>query len=722
MNRIFRTLTAAAASCMLSAAFFDAHADEGMWLPSLISQRIEDMQAKGFRLTAEDIYSINRASLKDAVVLFGRGCTGELISDEGLLLTNHHCGYSQIQKHSSVEHDYLRDGFWAMTRDEELPNEGLTVSFLERMEDVTDVVLQGYSPEMTETQRDSVVKTNSGKLVEKATAEGNGLRATVEALYYGNQYFLFLYREYSDVRLVGAPPSAVGKFGGDTDNWMWPRHTGDFSIFRIYADKDNNPAPYSEDNVPYRSKRHFRISLGGVEEGDFTFVYGFPGRTQEYLMSEGVRYISAVSDPHRIALRTMRLDIQKKYMDAGQAVRIQYSSKNAGVANSWKKWQGEMRGIRKMGTVGKKQEYEKAFMEWARGTEYEGVVERLDSLYGLLEPYSYATDYYGETAYSVELVRFALGYNKKLTESMLSSSTDRIAELRKEMKKMAADFYKDYFIPIDKESFVAVMEAFDRKVTDDFKPEYFKESLTRYGTMEAWADSLWNSSVFADSLKLKKATDSLRLLSLSEDPAVKFGDAFDDWYKKEIRPVTKRINSEITLLNRDYMRGQMEFSPDRVFYPDANLTLRVAYGSVQGYSPADGIYYKPVSTLEGIMEKDNPEIFDYNIPQRLREIHAAKDYGPYTVTDSKGNITVPVCFIATNHTSGGNSGSPVINADGDLIGINFDRVWEGTMSDIVFDPDLCRNISLDIRYVLFIIDKVAGAGHLLEEMDFVSER
>ncbi len=722
MSRTLKTLTAAAASCMLSAAFFDAHADEGMWLPSLISQRIEDMQAKGFRLTAEDIYSINRASLKDAVVLFGRGCTGELISDEGLLLTNHHCGYSQIQKHSSVEHDYLRDGFWAMTRDEELPNEGLTVSFLERMEDVTDAVLQGYSPEMTESQRDSVVKANSGKLVEKATAEGNGLRATVETLYYGNQYFLFLYREYSDVRLVGAPPSSVGKFGGDTDNWMWPRHTGDFSIFRIYADRDNNPAPYSEDNVPYRTKRHFRISLGGVEEGDFTFVYGFPGRTQEYLMSEGVRYISEVSDPHRIALRTMRLDIQKKYMDAGQAVRIQYSSKNAGVANSWKKWQGEVKGIRKMGTVGKKQEYEKAFMEWARGTEYEGVVERLDSLYGLLEPYSYATDYYGETAYSIELVRFALGYNKKLTESMLSSSTDRIAELRKEMKKMAADFYKDYFIPIDRESFVAVMEAFDRNVTDDFKPEYFKESLTRYGTMEAWADSLWNSSVFADSLKLKKATDSLRLLSLSEDPAVKFGDAFDDWYKKEIRPVTKRINSEITLLNRDYMRGQMEFSPDRVFYPDANLTLRVAYGSVQGYSPADGIYYKPVSTLEGIMEKDNPEIFDYNIPQRLREIHAAKDYGPYTVTDSKGNITVPVCFIATNHTSGGNSGSPVINADGDLIGINFDRVWEGTMSDIVFDPDLCRNISLDIRYVLFIIDKVAGAGHLLEEMDFVSER
>ena len=361
MKRFLTGFIAAAAMTLLSAAFFNARADEGMWLPSLISQRIGDMREKGFRLSAEDIYSINEASLKDAVVLFGRGCTGELISDEGLLLTNHHCGYGQIQKHSSVEHDYLKDGFWAMSRNEELPNEGLTVSFLERMEDVTEAVLKGYSDSMDESQRDSLVKANSAALTAEATSAGKGLRATVEALYYGNQYFLFLYREYSDVRLVGAPPSSIGKFGGDTDNWMWPRHTGDFSIFRIYAGKDNNPAEYSPDNVPYRPKKWFRISLDGVREGDFTFVYGFPGRTQEYIMSEGVRYISEVSDPHKIALRTLRLDIQKKYMASSQKVRIQYSSKNASTANAWKKWQGEMRGIRKMNTVASKKAYEHEF-------------------------------------------------------------------------------------------------------------------------------------------------------------------------------------------------------------------------------------------------------------------------------------------------------------------------------------------------------------------------
>ena len=409
-------LQAVAAMSLLTGTTVAAYADEGMWLPSLISQRIEDMQSKGFRLDAEDIYSINQASLKDAVVLFGRGCTGEVISPEGLLLTNHHCGYGQIQKHSSVEHDYLRDGFWAMTRKEELPNEGLTVSFLERMEDVTDRILDGYVTDMTESQRDSVVKANSDALVKEVTAKGKGLRATVEALYYGNQYFLFLYREYSDVRLVGAPPSSIGKFGGDTDNWMWPRHTGDFSIFRIYADKDNNPAPYSPDNVPYTPKKFFRISLNGVHEGDFTFIYGFPGSTREYIMSEGVRYISDVSDPAKIALRTQRLDIQKKYMDQSQAVRIQYSSKNAGVANAWKKWQGEAGGIRRLGTVAAKQEYEKRFSEWAEGTGYETVLPRLDSLYDALEPYMFTQEYYMESARTVELGSFAMNIGKQFKE------------------------------------------------------------------------------------------------------------------------------------------------------------------------------------------------------------------------------------------------------------------------------------------------------------------
>ena len=684
-----------------------ASADEGMWLPSLISERIGDMQSKGFRLSAEDIYSVNQASLKDAVVLFGRGCTGEVVSAEGLLLTNHHCGYSQIQKHSSVEHDYLRDGFWALSRKEELPNKGLTVSFLERMEDVTSRVLEGVTPALTETKRDSIVKANTVRLVKEATSEGRGLRATVESLYYGNQYFLFLYREYSDVRLVGAPPSSIGKFGGDTDNWMWPRHTGDFSIFRIYADKDNNPAEYSEDNVPYTPKKFFKISLGGVQEGDFTFVYGFPGRTQEYIMSEGVRYVSEVSDPAKIALRTMRLDIQRKYMSQSQKVRIQYSSKNASVANAWKKWQGEMKGINRLGTVEAKREYEKRFAEWAAGTEYSTILPRLDSLYRALEPYTFAKEYYSETAATVELCRFAASVAQEIARGDNESAAS-----------MSEAFFKDYCLPIDKESFVATMSAFVKDVPAEFHPEYMEGELARYGSVGKWADALFGESVFADAEKVAKldAADSLVMRS---DPAVRFANEFRKWYGSDVYPYERRLNQEITLLYRDYMRGQMAFEPEKSFFPDANLTLRVAYGSIAGYSPADGVYYEPVSTLEGIMEKDNPEIFDYNIPQRLRDIYATKDYGQWAISMANGKKTVPVCFIATNHTSGGNSGSPVINKDGNLIGLNFDRVWEGTMSDIVFDPDYCRNISLDIRYVLFTIDKLAGADHLLKEMVFV---
>lgn len=687
-----------AAAGLLTATHI-VRADEGMWLPALISQRIGDMQEKGFRLSAEDIYSVNQASLKDAVVLFGRGCTGELISSEGLLLTNHHCGYGQIQKHSSVEHDYLKDGFWAMSRSEELPNEGLTVSFLDRMEDVTDIVLKGCGEGMSEAGRDSLVKANSAAIVREVTSEGKGLRATVEAMYYGNIYYLFVYREFSDIRLVGAPPSSVGKFGGDTDNWMWPRHTGDFSIFRIYADKDNDPAPYSEDNVPYTPKKYFRISLDGVHEGDFTFVYGFPGSTQEYIMSEGVRYVSEISDPHKIALRTKRLDIQKKYMENDQAVRIQYASKNAGVANAWKKWQGEMKGIGRLGTAVSKKEYEDGFAAWAKGTEYDGILDALDSSYALAIPYMFARDYFIETAATVELARFAQEIAK------LNAGHADAGRITAQSEK----FYKDYCLPIDKECFVAVMEEFGRNVPREFIPEYFTCMMQRYGSVENWADSLFASSIFADKCNADLLSDSI---AVANDPATVFSMEFGKWYSRDIYPEYVRLNREITLLYRDYMRGQMEFEPEKAFYPDANLTLRVAYGHVAGYSPYDGVYYMPYSTLDGIIEKDNPEIYDYNIPQQLRDIYAGKDYGKWT-EDGK----VPVCFIATNHTSGGNSGSPVINSDGNLVGINFDRVWEGTMSDIAFDPDYCRNICLDIRYVLFIIDRLAGAGHLLDEME-----
>ena len=674
-------------------------ADEGMWLPALISQRIQDMQSKGFQLDDDAIYSINQASLKDAVVLFGRGCTGELISNEGLLLTNHHCGYGQIQQHSSVEHDYLRDGFWAMTREEELPNPGLSVSFLDRMEDVTHAVLAGTTFDMEKDLRDSIIQANSKELITNATADGNGLRASVEALYYDNQYFLFVYREFRDVRLVGAPPSSIGKFGGDTDNWMWPRHTGDFSIFRIYADANNNPAEYAADNRPYQPKQFFKISLKGVQEGDFTFVYGFPGSTREYIHSEEVHYISEVSNPHKIKLRTLRLDIQKRYMNADQAVRIQYSSKNAGVANAWKKWQGEMKGIRKMNTVANKKAYEKAFQKWARGTRYERILSQLDSLYRILEPYAFATDYYNETIRTVELIRFA-----QTAQQQLSRQPEKFQE------SMVA-FFKDYYLPIDKDCFVAILKEYQQSVPENFKPAYYQEQLKAYGSIEAWADDLFSRSIFTDRSQMEAIAPNT---DFSSDPALEMGTAFQSWYNEEILPVTQRIQGQIRQLYSDYMRGQMEFESKKPFYPDANLTLRVAYGKVQGYSPADGIYFQPTSTLDGIIEKDNPEIFDYNIPQRLRDLYAARDFGRWEV-----NGSVPVCFIADNHTSGGNSGSPVINAQGHLIGTNFDRVWEGTMSDIVFDPEVCRNISLDIRYVLFIIDKVAEADHLLDEMVFV---
>ena len=678
----------------LIAFSLSAMADEGMWLPSLISQRIGDMQAKGFRLTAEDIYSVNQASLKDAVVLFGGGCTGELVSDEGLLLTNHHCGYSYIQRHSSVEHDYLKDGFWAMNRSQELPNKGLTVSFLERMDDVTDLVLRGYREGMTETQRDSVVRANTRMLTAEAVQDGKGLTADVEALFYGNQYFLFVFRVFRDVRLVGAPPSSIGKFGGDTDNWMWPRHTGDFSIFRVYADQDNNPADYSPDNVPYRPKKFFKVSRAGVREGDFTFVYGCPGSTQEYVMSDQVKYISEVSDPQKIALRTQRLDIQKKYMSQSQAVRIQYSSKNASVSNAWKKWQGEEKGIKKNHTVAEKQAYEKWFREWAKGTRYEGIVDQLGGIYARRNPTYLAYEYYNETVRTIELLNFASGIQSRLRAGTPTND-------------LIDSFFKDYYQPIDEEIFVAMMTSFDQNVPEAFKPAWFKEKLAESGSVEAWKDDLYAHSLFTDRAKVE-ALGPGDLETVKADPACQMYAAFARWYNEDLAPVIRETSEALRVANRTYMQGQMEFEKDRTFYPDANLTLRVAYGQVAGYEPYDAAYYYPVSTLKGIIEKDNPDIFDYNIPQVLRDIYA-----------EGGHEAQPVCFLATNHTTGGNSGSPVLNADGNLIGINFDRVWEGTMSDIVYDPEICRNISLDIRFLLFVVEQVGHASYLFDEMVFV---
>ena len=679
-----------------------ALADEGMWVPALIQSRIKDMKAKGFKLTAEDIYSINRSSLKDAVLLFGSGCTGEVISDEGLFLTNHHCGYYFIGSHSSVEHDYLTNGFWAMNRSEELPNPGLTVSFLIRMEDVTDRALKGVGDEMPQAERDSMVKANAAGVIAKATA-GTHYEAAVEPFYYGNQYFLFVYEKFRDVRLVAAPPSATGKFGGDTDNWMWPRHTGDFSMFRIYADKNNNPADYSKDNVPYRPRRSFTISTAGLKEGDFTMVYGNPGRTMQYVVSDAIDYAVNRGNPAKIKMRTMRLEIMNAEQAKDPATRIAYAAKNARVSNQWKKWQGESKGLARLGTLDKKRAFEAQFTAWAADKPlYRDVLPKLRALYAELAPYAFARDYYQEAYQAIEMTQFAQNAAKGI--------------FKPDAEKAGDGFFKNYSQTIDRLSTQAVLGEYVKNVPAEWTPAYFLEAVQKAGGVDRYVDELFEQSNFSTIEKYKalaSADSATKAAALQNDPALLLAEAFNTFYNTKVDGTYKRLNTEINTLYRLYMKGLMEMQPDRTFFPDANLTLRVAYGTVEGYSPVDAVYYEPFSTIDGIMEKDNPDIYDYNIPQRLRDLYRTKEYGRWNVDGS-----VPVCFLATNHTTGGNSGSPVLNGRGQLVGINFDRTWESTMSDYEFDVVKCRNIIVDIRYVLFVIDRIGNAGYLLDEMRF----
>ncbi len=678
-----------------------ARADEGMWLPSVISHtRLKDMQSKGFKLTAEDIYSINQASLKDAIVTLG-GCTGELISDKGLFLTNHHCGFRQIQFHSSIEHDYLTNGFAAMNQDEELPSNNYSAAFLKYMDDVTEGVMKGIDENTSEEKAAEIKTKNIKALIEKATKD-NGYNAKIEAMYYTNQYFIFVYEKYTDVRLVVAPPSAIGKFGGETDNWMWPRHTGDFTMFRIYANKENRPAAYSKDNVPYTPARSLKISLKGVNEGDFTFIYGYPGRTNEYLHSAAVKYVVEKSNPHKIALRTFRLERMIEKMESDPAIRIKYAAKKASVANAWKKWQGESKGVVELKAVAKKEAFEAKFIEWSKGKSYEGLVEKFQAKYDALEKYAFAMDYYNEGLRSIEVSKFANAY--------MSLKAENFEEKVAKLKESREIFFKDYEPQIDIAIAKEMLKRFVKNVDAEFIPESFK------GDTDALLENVFANSAFVDAQKLnallaKSPKEAIEIIA--NDPAVKLQNDIKE-VSKMVAPTYKQLNAEITALYKDYMKGMMEMQPNREFYPDANSTLRIAYGKISGANPKDGVIYKHYTTLEGIMEKDNPNIYDYNIPQRLRDIYASKDYGMWEV-----NGSVPVCFIASNHTTGGNSGSPVLNANGELIGLNFDRMWESTMSDIIFSEDMCRNIAVDVRYVLFLTDKICGAGYLLDEMNLV---
>ena len=666
---------------LMCLSLFSARADEGMWLPSLIGDRIKDMKQKGFKLSAEDIYSINKASLKDAVMIFGGGCTGEFVSAEGLLLTNHHCGYGSIQQLSSVEHDYLTNGFWAMSRSEELPVPGLSISILVRMEDVTERLAAGEK---------------AVDIIKEATSE-KGYRADIQQMYYGNQQFLFVYEKFTDVRLVGAPPSSIGKFGGDTDNWIWPRHTGDFSVFRVYAGQDNKPAEYSKENKPYQPKRHFPISTKGVKEGDFTMIYGFPGNTQEYVTSDAVEYVAEVSDPMKIALRTKRLDIISAEQAKSAEVRIAYAAIHASIANAWKKWQGEVLGLRRLGTADKKRAYEQEFQKWANDkSEYKNLLPSIHDAYDKVKGGYYVRELYNESVGAINALSYARAVARAKDDEAVKTTQER--------------FLKSYNQIIDQAIAREMMAEFIARMPQGQVPAELIAAVEKHGSAEKFVDWLYASTKLLGS-------EPVSLEQAKADPMAQCAAWFQPIIAENPKYAYRNLSNvpEVEQWYRPYMRALREWDKERAFYPDANFTLRVAYGSVAGYEYADATYHHPVSTIDGIIEKDNPEIYDYNIPQRLRDIYAQKDYSRWGVKVG-GRYSVPVCFLATNHTSGGNSGSPVINGKGELIGINFDRTWLSTMSDVEFDPSICRNISVDIRYVLFTIDRIGGAGYLLDEM------
>ena len=688
----------------------------GMWIPSLLKGMNEtEMKNLGMKISAEEIYSVNKSSIKDAVPQFDGGCTAEMISDKGLLLTNHHCGFAAIQNHSTIEHDYLRDGFWAYKMEDELPNKDMVVMFVIRIEDITTKVLQGVGGLATETEKQKKIQENISALsnsLPKETWQENKIRT----FYDGNQYLLFVTETFKDIRFVGAPPSSIGKFGSDTDNWVWPRHTGDFSLFRIYADKNNHPAIYSAENVPYIPKYYFPISIAGLKENDFSMVLGYPGRTQEYLPAVAVDQIVNTLNPAKIEVRDATLKVQERFMRKDQAIKIQYASKNASIANSWKKWIGETKGLKKSNAVREKQKFETAFQEnvtkAGKQIEYGNLLSDFEKNYSEIKDYALARDYFSEVVLrNSELL--SVGYKLYQLEQILFTKGEQAFTDRKNnLINGIGEFYKDYNVDVDRNVFEQLIVLYATKSPKQFLPE----SLNNIDA------SKLTSSIFENSKLTSLSTfqtlldgDSKSVLEkINNDIGYQLVKSMASAYTKNVMPKYDELNLKNIASQRTYMKGILEMFPNKRIFPDANSTFRVTYGKIKGYKPNDAVYYEPFTYLDGVIEKYVPGDYEFDVPKKLIDLYSAKDYGKYGV-----NGKMPVCYIATNHTTGGNSGSPALDANGNLVGLNFDRVWEGTMSDIYYSPDICRNIMVDVRYVLFIIDKFAGAKNIINELKII---
>ena len=689
----------------------------GMWIPSLLKGGNEkEMKALGMKISADDIYSVNNSSLKDAVPHFDGGCTAEMISPKGLLLTNHHCGYDNIQSHSTVEHDYLTDGFWAYKMEDELPNKDLTVTFIIKIEDVTAKIFEGVLNLPSESDKQKKIQQNIAALSKSFPKEA-WQEAMIRAFYDGNQYVLFVTETFKDVRLVGAPPSSIGKFGSDTDNWVWPRHTGDFSLFRIYADQNNRPAEYSKDNVPYKPKHFFPVSAKGIQENDFTMVMGYPGRTQEYLPSFAVAQIVNDLNPAKIEIRDAALKIQDGFMRKDNAIKIQYASKYAGVANYWKKWIGETKGLKKSNAVAIKKDFEKKFQERVnkagKQAEYGTILADFDKNYSEIKELAIARDYFTEVVLrNSEILSFA--YRLYQLEQVYNTKGEQFFNDRK--NNLISGFesiYKDYSAQVDEKVFEQLIGLYATKSPKQFLPESVQNINPTLS-----AKLIFDNSKLTNYNGLKELLngDAKAVLEkLNQDPAYKLVKIIADSYLKNVAPKFDELNLNNSALQRTYMKGILEFFPNDRIFPDANSTLRVTYGKVKGYKPSDAVIYEPISYLDGVMEKYVPGDYEFDVPKKLIDLYNAKDFGKYA--DKNGKM--PLAFIATNHTTGGNSGSPALDATGNLIGLNFDRVWEGTMSDIYYSPEICRNIMVDTRYILFVIDKFAGAKNLIEEITIV---